>query len=131
MSIFDLNLGLIAIAAVIAFVIGSLWYSPLLFGKQWQAALGKTEEELGGMAAPMIFQAAATFCVCWMVAVLQKLSGLNLLPSGTSWLFPACLMLMGIASRLFLCHQPKLIVIDIAYIAAIVSVANTVLWLFA
>ena len=30
----------ILVAAIVAFAIGSLWYSPLLFGKEWMALSG-------------------------------------------------------------------------------------------
>lgn len=33
-------------AGVLAFVLGGLWYSPLLFGKQWLEATGLTAAEL-------------------------------------------------------------------------------------
>jgi hypothetical protein len=31
---------------VVFMIVGALWYSPLLFGKPWMRAMGKTEEEL-------------------------------------------------------------------------------------
>lgn len=36
-------------AAVAAFAIGGLWYSPLLFAKQWMKAHGYTEEQVKEM----------------------------------------------------------------------------------
>jgi hypothetical protein len=30
-------------------IIGALWYSPLLFGKQWMKAMGKSQEEIQEM----------------------------------------------------------------------------------
>jgi len=42
---------------VLIFVLGGLWYSPVLFAKKWIALIGKTEEELkaGSGAAPVLF----------------------------------------------------------------------------
>jgi hypothetical protein len=38
-------------AAVVSFLVGGLWYSPLLFGKPWQRLVGLSDAELGtGMA---------------------------------------------------------------------------------
>ena len=34
------------VATVIGFIIGAVWYSPLLFGKRWQRELGFTDEYL-------------------------------------------------------------------------------------
>jgi hypothetical protein len=34
-------------AAVLSFVIGGLWYSPLLFGRPWQRLVGLSDADLG------------------------------------------------------------------------------------
>ena len=39
----------VVVAAVAAFAIGGLWYSPLLFAKQWVKAHGYTEEQVKEM----------------------------------------------------------------------------------
>ena len=49
-----------------AFLLGALWYSPVLFARPWMAAHGFTEEQIKkfrtGGAAP----AYATSFVCWL-----------------------------------------------------------------
>jgi len=45
-------------AAVSTFVIGGLWYSPLLFGKPWQRETGLSDQELATSSMPKIFGAA-------------------------------------------------------------------------
>lgn len=53
MGLENLNLiGAIA-GAVAAMAIGSLWYSPWLFGSRWQTLIGKTDDELGSPVAAM------------------------------------------------------------------------------
>ena len=49
----DLNWLSIFIAVIAAQVLGFLWYGPL-FGKQWMAAIGKTQEDMSGSAGPAI-----------------------------------------------------------------------------
>ena len=39
----------VVVAAAVAFAIGGLWYSPLLFAKQWMQAHGYTEESVKEM----------------------------------------------------------------------------------
>lgn len=39
----ELNYTLILVAAVIQFVLGALWYSPLMFGKWWMQIMESTE----------------------------------------------------------------------------------------
>jgi len=36
----------VLLAAVVAFIIGSVWYSPLLFSKAWLDGFGKTPDDL-------------------------------------------------------------------------------------
>lgn len=36
----------VVIAAVSSFVVGGLWYSPLLFGRAWQREVGLSDEEM-------------------------------------------------------------------------------------
>jgi hypothetical protein len=60
----------IAVAAVASFLLGGLWYSPMLFGKVWQREAGVTDEQLkkGNMA--MIYGLALLLCLlaAWMFA---------------------------------------------------------------
>lgn len=41
----------ILVAAIVAFLIGGLWYSPMLFAKQWMAAHAHTPEDVAKMKA--------------------------------------------------------------------------------
>ncbi len=45
----------VAVAAIAAFALGSLWYSPVLFGKSWQKALGFTDEYIAEGNMGLIF----------------------------------------------------------------------------
>ena len=39
------------VSSVVIFILGALWYSPVLFARKWVALMGKTEEELRATAA--------------------------------------------------------------------------------
>jgi hypothetical protein len=54
----DINYWAVAAAALSTFVIGGLWYSPLLFGKPWQREVGLSDQQLAGSSMPKIFGAA-------------------------------------------------------------------------
>ena len=60
----EVNWIAIVVAAVASFLLGGLWYSPVLFGKAWQRETGLTDEQLkkGNMAK--IFGLVAAFCAC-------------------------------------------------------------------
>ncbi|MFY9608063.1 MAG: DUF1761 domain-containing protein [Blastocatellia bacterium] len=44
-----INFLAVAVAAVVAFIVGGLWYSPLLFAKLWVKAHGYTDEQVKEM----------------------------------------------------------------------------------
>ena len=53
----DINYLAVLVVAVVAFGLGALWYSPVLLGKPWMAAIGKPEEEIksSSRSMPLIF----------------------------------------------------------------------------
>jgi len=57
------NYLIILAAAAVNFIFGALWYSPLLFGKMWTAALGKSEEEVKQSRKTKVF-------TLWIIASL-------------------------------------------------------------
>jgi hypothetical protein len=65
-----LNVYAIVLAAVVGFMFGWLWYG-VLFSKQWQAAVGKTEAELkaeGPNAMPFVIAFVAQLIMAWVLA---------------------------------------------------------------
>ena len=60
----------VIVGAVLAFLLGWLWYSPKLFGTKWAEGVGV---QPGSAAAPpaaaMVAQAAGTFLLAWVVGV--------------------------------------------------------------
>ena len=53
-------------AALVNFVIGGLWYSPMLFGKPWMKANGFSEADLRRGSPAVIF--GASFVLCLLMA---------------------------------------------------------------
>ena len=56
----------IIVSAVISFFIGALWYSPLLFARQWVKATGKTKEEIEEGSSTFAY--VLTF-IAWLIAI--------------------------------------------------------------
>ena len=46
MELADINLMAVLVASAAYFAVGAVWYSPVLFAKQWQKELGKKEKDL-------------------------------------------------------------------------------------
>jgi hypothetical protein len=53
--IWDDSILRVVIALVVFFMLGGLWYSPVLFAKPWMAALGKNKSDLSGGGKSMFF----------------------------------------------------------------------------
>jgi len=51
----EINVFAIIAAAVSTFILGGLWYSPLLFGNAWMRANGFTEEQVNGFSKGRMF----------------------------------------------------------------------------
>lgn len=67
----------VLVATIAAFVIGGVWYSPALFGKQWMKAVGLKENDAKkGMAPTMIKSFIITFIMATTLAIFTP-AGLN------------------------------------------------------
>ena len=62
-----MNATAILVATVVGFVVGGLWYSPLLFGNAWMRAAGVTEDQVNGGNKVKIF--GLTFLFLLIMAV--------------------------------------------------------------
>ena len=77
---FGVNYLAVVVAAVVALVIGFIWYSPQVLGKRWMAYLGTTQAQLGnpgpsGIAVGVV----ASLLNAWVLAVLSlNLGGTSL-----------------------------------------------------
>ena len=65
MELANINFLALAVAAIASFGLGSIWYSPVLFGKAWQTAVGLTEESLKKANMPLIF--GSSFVLIFMM----------------------------------------------------------------
>jgi hypothetical protein len=64
-----INFLAVAVAAVLAFIIGGLWYSPLLFAKAWVKAHGYTDEQVKEMQKDAGKAYAVTLVCHFLIAV--------------------------------------------------------------
>ncbi len=56
------------VAAVSAFVLGGIWYSPVLFAKAWQQDTGLSDEQLNAASKAKIF--GGSFVLCLLGAIV-------------------------------------------------------------
>lgn len=60
----------VVVSFVLSFLLGWLWYSPKLFGKQWAEGVGVSLADGSDMPMmAMITQALGTFCLAWLFGI--------------------------------------------------------------
>jgi hypothetical protein len=60
----------VGVGTVLGFLLGWLWYSPMLFGKAWAKGVGQDLGSASAMpAAAMTLQLLGTFLLAWVVGV--------------------------------------------------------------
>jgi hypothetical protein len=82
-------------AAISAFLLGGLWYSPALFGKAWQRGAGLTDEQLKGGNPGKIYGGAF---VLSLIAAATFAMFLGKLPVGTATAYGFCAGLTWVAA---------------------------------
>lgn len=119
---FHVNYLAVLVAAVAAFALGALWYSPLLFAKRWVAAHGYSPEKVAEMQkdAPRAYGVSfvcflvLSFCLAILVGrigVQTALGGVKL--GGLCWLgFAATL---GLTANVYSDKKIETFVIDAGY----------------
>src|SRR5256885_12638544 len=98
----NVNILAVIVAAVLTFVLGAVWYSPVLFAKQWMAAQGYTPEKLEAMKQRGVTRAYAVSVLCYLVtayvmALLASYTNATTLAQGL-WL--GFLAWLGVAATL-------------------------------
>lgn len=73
-TLLKLNYLVVLGVAVAGFVLGSLWYSPLLFAKAWMKEMGLTPQDCQGGKSKMVRMLGSTFVLTFIsTAVLAVL----------------------------------------------------------
>jgi hypothetical protein len=129
-SFSEVNWLSVFVATIVAFAIGGLWYSPLLFSKVWQSELKLTDEDIKKANMPIIF--GGTFILNLIAAItldaflgpdstLTKgfVAGLII---GIAWITTA----LGI-NYLFSRKSLKLFLIDSGYFVVLFAVMGVIL----
>ncbi|HEU5260136.1 MAG TPA: DUF1761 domain-containing protein [Gemmatimonadales bacterium] len=60
------NILAVIVAAVATFILGAVWYSPVLFAKQWMQAHGYTPEKVEEMRKKGMARAYAVSVLCYL-----------------------------------------------------------------
>jgi uncharacterized protein YneF (UPF0154 family) len=117
----------VLVAAIVIFVLGGLWYSPMVFSKQWMALQNRTEEQIRAQVAaanmPLMYLAAfacAFLQALVMSAVIGHIAGGNPIGAAHGAILGAVLWLgfaasTSYATALFSGKPKQLWLIDTMY----------------
>lgn len=116
----------VGVSTLICFFLGGMWYSPMLFGKQWSEGVGvKMGDSSTQPVAAMVLQLAGTFFLAWIIALADAI---NAWPAAV--LIVIALTTLLIASNLFSEHSVVASLIQGLFVfvmAVIMVVCNLVL----
>jgi len=112
----------ILLAAVAAFLLGALWYSPLLFAKAWVRAHGYTAEQMEGMRRRALRTYLGSFVAFLLIATVLSIFlnhlGADSFHDGAAWGFHAWLGFafpLGFIAYLYADKRPATFLIDTGY----------------
>ena len=122
MGYLHINILAVIVAAIVTFVIGALWYSPALFGKQWIAAHGYTPEKMEAMRKGASKAYGLSF-LCYLVmaaamAVLLRMTHIESVIGGAKLGFLCWVGFVanvGFTSQLFSDKHIKTYLLDAGY----------------
>ena len=126
-----INYGAVVAAAVSTFLIGGLWYSPLLFHRAWMSANGFAEADLARGSQAVIFGVAFVLALLMAANLAAFLSGPDTTVSwgaiagaltGLGWVAPAIATV-----ALFERRSARYVAINGGYFAVAFVVMGTIL----
>jgi len=84
MIVVEMNYLAVLVGAVVSVAIGALWFSPLVAGRAWLAAIGKTKEQVAEDFSPLnvVWAAVCGFLISYGLARLIVFTGWNTLLGG-------------------------------------------------
>jgi hypothetical protein len=131
----NVNILAVLVAALLTFVLGAFWYSPVLFAKQWMAAQGYTPEKLEAMKKRGATRAYVVSVLCYVVmayvvALLASYTNSTTLAQGLwlgflSWLGFAATI--GLTTQMFSEKPIAAWVIDAGYQLAYLLIMGALL----
>jgi len=130
----EINYLAVLVAGVATWVIGALWYSPVLFAKPWMAGHGYTPEKMESMKAGMMRAFIGSF-ICYLVtaAVLAVLIAMTNSVGIVPGIKLGVLCWLGFSAALFLAQnlysdKPlKVFLIDTGYHLVFLIVMGAIL----
>ncbi len=132
------NFWAVVAAAIASFVMGSVWYSPMMFGDVWARNLGKNPEELermkkAPMAVPVVGMFVGSLVMAYILAHFVAYMNVRSLADAFQlafWLWLGFIVTVGVSAVLFERRSKKVFFINIAFQLVNIFVASVILGLW-
>lgn len=126
-----LNYLSVLVSAIAVFALGSLWYTPILFGNVWMKEVGMTQEdaEKGDVAKTFGLGFVFILVMCLALAMFLRDSGYTVM-QGAKWGVYAGFGLMGATVALNAIYERKswtYIAINAGYVTIGMAMAGAIL----
>jgi hypothetical protein len=124
-----MNILPVIVTAVIGFLIGGIWYSPLLFGKTWQR-LTKQDMKGASMGVQLVGTLIATFFMAYVldlyIAATASFS-VTLGMQAAFWLWLGLVVSASVTRALYEKRSWKLVLIDIGHYLVVLLAMGAIL----
>lgn len=122
----------VIIVAVLSMVLGSIWYSPILFARPWMRLVGKTEADLkeGGRGRIYLTAFGANLVMAFVLAQFISLANAKTLLDGAKvglWAGLGFVAPASLIEYLFESRNLKLYWINSGYQLLVLAVAGAIL----
>ncbi|PWK14447.1 DUF1761 domain-containing protein [Tumebacillus permanentifrigoris] len=123
-----LNLWAVLVATVIGMVVGSLWYSPVLFGNVWMNLIQKKKEDMVSSTGPMIGAVVVSIVNSLTLALFLHATNAQTVADGllVAALLALVVTMATLINYLFEGRGMKLLAIQVGY-HVVVFLVNSVL----
>src|SRR5438105_4505695 len=92
----DINWWAVIVAVLVNMAVGMVWYSKVLFSKDWMRATGRKMEDMSGGGQGYLFTAAAALVQAWILAHFVHYAGSDTFGEGLLTGFWLWLAFIGI-----------------------------------
>ena len=115
----NINWLAVAVGAILAYLLGWLWYSPKMFGAKWMEGVGVSRDDPSAPppTAAMVTQAIGTFLLAWVVGVTATHNALS-----TMILITVTYLFLLAAAGLFVQKSCYAIGVEVGFVIAMVVI---------
>lgn len=134
MPVADVNLVFVVVAAAANMVLGALWYSPILFAKQWTALTGKTDMTPGeGAVIGYVVAAIASLITAYVLAHFLDYTQADTWMEGVVtafWIWVGFVFTSFVTQYMFEGRRKQLLAINSGYVLVGLVIMSVILTLW-